>query len=226
MKLTKENLNKNIYISDGNIKLRDNGESCFFIFNLPAVETCPSATPSCRTACYAMKAERQYPGARNSRARNYKESLKNSFVSDMIDIIEWNKNRSSKKHLVKYFRIHESGDLYNLGYFKKWCSIARYHEDINFMLYTKSINIIKEFIGGGGVIPDNLVIKYSVWSDTSGDDLITARELGLSIYGAVTDAELKESRVNGEKLVICGGDCMVCKLCYIKDTPDIHCLIH
>ena len=130
-------LNVNI---NGNKKLKNNETTRFMIWNLPSVITCPYRTALCEKSCYAQKAERVYPQVLPSRERNLEESKQEDFVENMIFTIE--------KHLVSkafqgkktVFRIHESGDFYNINYARKWVEIAKHFENdkrIIFLAYTK-----------------------------------------------------------------------------------------
>ena len=146
-------LNRNLYMAKGNGKL-DKG---ILIWSLPAIKTCPNSR-DCRDHCYARKAEKQYPAVLPCRERNYQESLKKSFVSDMVFLIK-SKVKHAKKHKIKYVRIHESGDFYNKTYAQKWIEIARQLPDIHFYGYTKVPEIIPD------ELPDNMNIVESVMPD-------------------------------------------------------------
>jgi hypothetical protein len=112
------------------------------IWNLPSVKTCPYKTPSCEKSCYARKAERCYPTVLPARENNYMESLQADFVENMIYTIESRLNSKAFQGKKVIFRIHESGDFYNLEYTKKWIAICKHFEKdnrIEFLAYTKSI---------------------------------------------------------------------------------------
>jgi len=135
-------------ISPGNMKVK------FPIFNLPAQGTCPGSTPMCEEACYAMKAQRQYPDARESRERNLKLSKTKEFIKE---VNAWFK---SKRKPVKYFRIHESGDFYDQEYLDKWIEIAKAQPKTKFLAYTKSFHL--DFLK----VPTNMIIYYSIMPDS------------------------------------------------------------
>ena len=114
---------KDITFSSGNRKILNCN-----IFNLPVGLTCKPGV-SCIKYCYSLKAERTYPAVRPSRLRNYKESKKANFVSEVTSIL------SKKKHKVT--RIHEGGDFYSVEYIMKWFHIAEDLPDHKFYAYTK-----------------------------------------------------------------------------------------
>lgn len=133
-----------IYISErGNKKLK-----CP-IFNLPTGITCKDCV-ECAKYCYAKKAERLYPQVRPCRMRNYEESLKDSFVENMIEAIPQ----------VLYFRIHESGDYYSEEYVLKWYEIAKAFPKTTFFSYTKRDDVFTlELLEQK---PNNFLVIYSL----------------------------------------------------------------
>jgi hypothetical protein len=219
MKISKKDLNKNIYISQGNAKLRRNNNSYFLIWSLPAETTCPYATTLCKESCYAKKAERQYKQVLPCRLRNLDETRKSSFVADMVQAIMYYINLPKNKGKKCYFRIHESGDFYNLPYLLKWLQIAKQVPDVTFMAYTKSVSFINTVYKH---IPENLVIRYSVWDDTRDRDIEIAQDLGLPIFTAKDKGELDSLK----EYSICSNDCSKCKKCYSNNYEKIAIAIH
>jgi hypothetical protein len=118
-----------LHIGMGNNKIDDS----VGIFDLPEVTTCPGAG-ECVNYCYAIKQAwwgKGYPTALN-RTDNWRETYKPSFVHDMVNHI--------KKHKIKVFRPHMSGDFYDQDYVDKWALIARKCPKTVFFAYTKSLN--------------------------------------------------------------------------------------
>lgn len=200
--------------SKGNKKLTG-GNVNFLQFNLPAIETCPGSTKNCKKFCYAKKAEKMYKNTKNQRAKNLELSKQNDFVEIIKDELE---NQCNLKY--NYIRIHESGDFYNLEYFTKWVKIAKIFEcykNIKFMAYTKSFDILEEYIQGGGEIPKNFIIRLSADDSTTDDDMQKIRRLNMPIYYAGDMTGAVHCRCK---------DCGSCLLCYGKTTKDIQCDIH
>lgn len=207
-------------LTEGNKKLIPSESVKYLIFNLPAKVTCPFSTALCRIYCYAKSAER-YDGPRLMRQRNYKRSMQDSFVADMIFTISAHLTRpkysnSNVKQIV--IRIHESGDFYSREYVKKWLQIARAFKHDNrivFMCYTKSV---RYFVGLN--IPDNMKVRFSVWSDTQPEEIAIAEKMGLPIYTAV-------EKFTNEKAInrcLCN-DCSHCCKCW-HDIDKLLCEIH
>jgi len=110
------------YISEGN-----NKTSCYS-FDLPAAVTCPGATTTCLSKCYALKLSRAYPAVGRKYARNLEFSDSMEFARYMIRNIPRNCE----------FRIHVSGDFYSKAYITKWRVIAEMRPDVKFYAYTRS----------------------------------------------------------------------------------------
>ena len=218
-KITKKDLNQNIYISEGNKKLKRNDNSYFLIWSLPSVVTCPYATSLCKKSCYAKKAERQYKQVLPCRERNLQESRKSSFVADMVQSITYYTNLPKNKDKQCFFRIHESGDFYNLPYLIKWMQIAEQLPDVTFTAYTKSVSFVNAVRSH---IPKNLVIRYSIWDDTREKDVQLAQKLNLPIFTAKDKGELESLK----EYSICPNDCSRCKKCYSNKYKRIAIAIH
>ena len=220
-KLTKKDLNANIYLSNGNLKLRSDAKNHFLIWNLPAIKTCLWATELCKKFCYARKAEVLYPDCLDCRERNLEESYKDTFVKDMVDIISWNLGRPKLQGKKVWFRIHESGDFYNLEYLKKWISIAEQFPNVTFLAYTKAVRLVDQF----HYIPENFVIRYSVWEDTKQEELEIAYKNGMPIYTAF-EQEVLDDKIKSEGFSKCHCDCQKCKKCYTVKNMKLAVAIH
>lgn len=222
--MKKLNINVN-----GNKKLQNNGNIRFIIWNLPAVKTCPFRTAMCEKSCYARKAERVYPQVLPSRERNYIDSLEDDFTENMIYTLE--NELKSKKYTGKkvVFRIHESGDFYSLEYTRKWVEIARHFLDnpqIVFLAYTKSI-IYFGLPSYGTEIPENMVVRSSLWADSKPEVVMLTERLNLPIYTALSEQDMETERANGHKFAECKCEnCATCGLCWNKKARDVICKIH
>lgn len=219
-------LNVNV---NGNNKLKNNENTRFMIWNLPAQKTCPFATEMCKKACYAKKAERVYPQVLPSRERNHTESLTADFVENMIFTIETLLNSKAFKNKKAVFRIHESGDFYNYEYTKKWCDIVKHFENdsrIVFLAYTKSIPFFVRYVLEVGNVPENLVVRASIWKDTA-PELDFYSRVHYPIYTALTRAEMEAETAKGNTFTECRcSDCATCGKCWNKDEKNIICEIH
>ena len=201
---------KNTYVVENGVKV---AKTQFLIFSLPAEKTCPNSTEMCRKNCYAKKAERLYPNTRIARDRNYHTSLAKDFVARMIATIEYHMNRPQYKNTDFLFRIHESGDFYNVEYMRKWIEIANHFKNnnrIKFCAYTKSFDI---YAICKNDIPKNLIIRASIWNDTTDKDMTIIEKNKMPFFKTVNKSNSAEI-ISKEKLFKCIGNCGTCKVCY------------
>lgn len=215
---TIHNISGNIYhISPGNKKLKPNKTTMFIIWNLPAIMTCPYRTGLCEKSCYAVKAERQYKQVRPSRMDNFRAARSDTFVSDMISVLETVTRRTRKQKI--YVRIHESGDFFNQAYSLAWLEIAQHFSGDNrftFIAYTKSFRFFD-----GVELPENFSLRASIWADTKPEQIAIILKNKWPIYTAV------ESFSAADTFVQCRcSDCATCAKCWDKTIPDIRCEIH
>lgn len=208
-------------LSEGNKKLVPNKSVKFLIWSIPPISTCPFATALCKKLCYAMKAFKAYPNAREAWTRHYEMSKRGDFVVKMVfTILAYASKPSYKSAKVIVFRIHESGDFYNKEYAMKWLQIAKIISElepkVQFMAYTKSIDFFN-----GESIPENMTIRFSLWSDTEPSQYELAKAMNLPIYTAV------ESFTNEPKAERCGCvDCGKCGKCWNAKFATLKCEIH
>lgn len=224
--------------TNGNRKLQNNANIRFMIWNLPAVKTCPYATEHCKKSCYARKAERVYPQVLPSREQNLYESQQIDFVENMIYTIEKELNTKKYKDKLCVFRIHESGDFYNLEYTRKWIKICKHFENDNrivFLAYTKSLPF---FIGSGygktclpknpeNDFPTNLVVRSSLWDDTRHDMRQLTSVYNFPIYTALSAEDMEKEKANGNEFTKCDCiNCSTCGNCWNKEHANIIVKIH
>lgn len=180
-----------IGLSYGNAKLVDTETTRFLIWSTLAEVTCPLATPNCIRLCYAKKAERIYPSVKARRTSNLNATHEESFVPDMIELIEYELSINPKNI---NFRIHESGDFHTLEYLDKWCHIADHfkgNKRITFMAYTKSLPFVKKVFDAYGKENVNIKFMASIWDDTSDAMRKLADKLGLNKFTAITTEQFQ-----------------------------------
>lgn len=215
---------------NGNLKLKNNNETRFMIWNIPAVVTCPYRTAMCEKFCYARKAERMYPSCSDARQRNFEVTKSADFVERMIYTIET--ELASKKFAGKkvVFRIHESGDFYNWGYAMKWVEIARHfqnNENIVFLAYTKSIEYVILCGYSDGTWPINFVIRSSIWADTKAENIANTNANNIPVYTALSAHDMDEAEKNGLQFEKCRcEDCATCGKCWDNSIKTIITYIH
>lgn len=214
-------MKKPITFSNGNKKLKSTKEVRFVIFNLPAMKTCLFSTAHCRKKCYAVKAEKMYPGCLPCRERNLKSSLAPDFTEKVIESLSRRFRHPAYKNAKKiYFRIHESGDFYSQEYFDKWVDIATAFPRVTFLAYTKSLKFV---LNSKKTRPANFIIRYSLWDDSP----IKDAETGKACFPTYTAWEMTDSQIKalGDRFCECK-DCGTCGKCYDTKVKDIVCEIH
>ena len=106
-------------------------------FSLPAISSCPGATSWCTSKCYADKISRIYKNAAKAYLKNFHAAKSNKdFVSLMnteLDVLRKKGNR--------VFRMHVSGDFYDVKYIYDWVNIAKLNPDMQFYGYTRSWSV-------------------------------------------------------------------------------------
>ena len=198
-------------------------------FGLPAGKeySCPSATPTCSTVCYAGKLEKLYKGVKAQLLHNW-ELLNGADSKTMVNLINEMivdfKKDSDKRGADKLFRIHWDGDFFNDTYTYAWKHVIESHADVQFWVYTrvKSAAIILKDIS-------NLSLYYSTDDDNAeiGAELKTVHNIRLAYLGktfSATESKMKEltGKVgakcpeNNKQIKLItekGSACVTCKLC-------------
>lgn len=198
-----------ISIVDRNGELNPTGKNFkFMIFNLPREKTCVEATEQCKDNCYEKKS------CRGNVVRAREKNLEASRNELFIETIKSNIGENINDRKLTYFRIHASGDFYNIEYLDKWVKIANDYvgKNIKFVAYTKSINILDKYLKDNGININDINIKfiYSIMEDTKVEDIQLARNYNLMTYSA-----LDISSVNGENYSkFCTMGCADCMYCY------------
>ena len=142
-------------------------------FGLPAGKnfSCPGATATCETVCYAGKLERIYKGVKAVLLHNW-ELLKDADHDTMENLLQEMiadfKKDCEKKDAPKLFRIHWDGDFFNDTYTFAWKHVILNNPDVQFWAYTR-VAAAAEMLKG----IDNLSLYYS----TDRDNKETATQL-------------------------------------------------
>lgn len=104
------------------------------------------------------------------------------------------------------FRFHAHGELINATHFNNYINIARKNPYTTFALWTKRINLVKDFH-----IPDNLIMIYS---NPRTDKVLTRIPKGFDkVFNASDTGHVEDGQTE------CTGlSCMDCMACYRKDN--------
>ena len=205
-------------------------------FGLPAGKafSCPGATPTCESVCYAGKLERVYKGVKAVLLHNW-ELLKDAdqetmekLLGEMIDDF---RTDCEKRDAVMLFRIHWDGDFFNDTYTNAWRNVIRNNFDIKFWVYTR-VATAAEILKG----IDNLSLYYSTDKDNKEIAINLNKNSGIRLAYladtfAIGQADLKEmigkvgAKCPENKKAIPlidkdGSACVKCSLC-VHNKADI-----
>ncbi len=205
-------------------------------FGLPAGKafSCPGATPTCESVCYAGKLERVYKGVKAVLLHNW-ELLKDAdqetmekLLGEMIDDF---RTDCEKRDAVMLFRIHWDGDFFNDTYTNAWRNVIRNNFDIKFWVYTR-VATAAEILKG----IDNLSLYYSTDKDNKEIAINLNKNSGIRLAYladtfAIGQADLKEmigkvgAKCPENKKAIPlidkdGSACVKCSLC-VDNKADI-----
>ena len=171
----------------------------------------------CKAKCFAKKNE-TFESVRRSRNNNLEESKRDTFINNVIELIEIYLAKKKNQNKLIIVRIHTSGDFYSKEYLNKWITIASYFKDnpnIMFQSYTKSV----EFLVDIDLKNTNIHFVYSIWEDTNKEDIALARKLDLPTFTALSREEVKKARERG--IYVCpksnDGTCKECYKCNYKE---------
>lgn len=168
------------FFANGNQLLPSTPLYAVRIFNIPAIsvrddqgninKACPNicveAPEICKEICYAYRRQKgREKIVYGGREKNYWATRCDNFVEkvqkQIQGTIRYYKNRAQDIQII--YRIHESGDFYSVDYLQKWVAIANHFQDqkhVHFMAYTKSIEILNQFLVKNGCNLQDINIKF------------------------------------------------------------------
>lgn len=101
---------------------------------------------------------------------------------------------------VRFFRFHVSGDIPGADYFRRMLAAAAENSHCQILCFTKAFSVVNKAIAAGAVIPSNLHLLFSGWSNLTPDNPYQIPETNVIEKGA-------EPRENWK---VCGGNCFNC----------------
>lgn len=210
----------------GNLRL---GRKLIRTFSIPAGSTCPGKSDLCTKLCYASKGFYLTPDVRRSYLKNLRISKTDKFVPLMIEAIRENN--------TIVFRIHVSGDFYDVIYTRKWIEIVRSLPNVKFFAYTRSwrkpniLVALKELAalpnirlwwsaddetGQPGDVPTGVKVAYLMTSPTDipswGPDLFFRDDSARKVIQKQIGGILVCPKENG----VTETTCEKCQICWIE----------
>ena len=191
------------------------------IFNLGSASECPSKKLGLclipDEKCYALKAEKMYPGCLPYRQRQSEYWLSNTAEQIFHDFKGLLIKYKALKKRVKYLRFNESGDFHNQSCVYKLSVIAgKLFNEFNITTYgytarkDLSFNSVNFLAKGSSHIQGN-------------NGICIARKLAKKEY---PKGKARAYHENGIKYVSCIGSCFACKLCKVDSKINIVIALH
>jgi len=165
-------------------------------FDIHTPEICEKMP--CYKKCYAQKITRIYKHACEAYTRNYE------MIRDNIPFFIDELNSYLKYTRPLFFRWHSDGELFNLEYLKAILSIAENNPEINFLLFTKRYDLLRQI--DVCTIPKNLSIIVSLWQG-----LKTPIDLRLNYSFSYC---IEKGQQLPESALLCPGHCSTCSACW------------
>lgn len=194
------------------------------IINVTSATSCPSRTLglcSIGNKCYAMKAERLYPGCRPFRDRQssaWDSETPQQIVDSIMEAVERSRRlygpgmpRADPSKVIKYVRLSEAGDFKNQTDVDKANTIAALlgAEGITMYGYTARRDL------------DFTQVKLNPHFVMQGTKFMIDNE-----FNPTTDPALLDPTTSAAGAEICDGKCPTCNKCKVKNNKVIYIKIH
>lgn len=188
------------------------------IFNMGSATDCPSkALGLCKLCrvCYALKAERLYPGCLPYRTRQQGYWLKSDLTRVLHDfVILLSKGKRAQN--IKYLRLNESGDFHTQACVEKAELLARHLKALfGIKTYTYSARSDLDFSNCRA-----LMVKGSGHDKGNNGRTIARPKAMLAAPNHVT------TTIDGHKYFVCPADCRKCTMCKEHNNLNIVFAIH
>jgi len=149
-------------------------------------EACPMAG-ECAKGCYAKQGAYVWGNVKPAFDERLKLTKTDEFVLSAIKELRDLQAKATRAGKKLVIRVHDSGDFYSLGYWKKWAQIMQEFPDVSFYAYTKMVPFFRLL---KGKLPPNFIVIYS--EGGKADRLIdTAEDRHSRVFSSL--AELHEA---------------------------------
>jgi len=150
--------------------------------------------------CYALRSNYLFQNVQNVLEKRF-QSLRNPlWVEAMATAI--NLTESSR-----FFRWHDSGDLQGVWHLAAIAEVCRKTPQIKHWLPTREYAFVRQFVGGGGVIPKNLCIRFFALMVGGPTPDAAAKKCGAGVSGATREGYTCPASKQGNK-------CLSCRTCW------------
>lgn len=128
---------------------------------------------------------------------------------------------------TRVFRFNTEGEVVDYGYFRRVVELAKRNTETKILIFTKRHDVVNTFRDNGGVIPENLIVIFSAWSNIA--EVNNPYKFPISApdfdHDGVPAKYRKPFDACGLNIVECGGDCMQCYLsgagCFGAKSGDV-----
>lgn len=185
---TEDSTSFSVHISMGNRKM-----GAIPSVSLLPVLTCPKCAEStCASHCYAKRYSVRYKETMKAYAENTVLFSKNPdrFFDEIANFCK----------MQRYFRWQVAGDIVNDRYLVGMVKVAKSCPHCMFLAFTKKYDLVENYLGNGGKLPNNLNIVLSGWGDLQPEN-----KFGLPVSQVIFKGETPN-----DEWKICGGNCTEC----------------
>src|SRR5215831_3901084 len=107
-------------------------------WSLPAHRACPRANGTICDSCYASKGCYQYASTRNAQELRFRWTVES--MRTLANRAEWIRHmvQAIRETGCKYFRVHDSGDMFNVAYAESWLEVCRMLPHVRFWIPTRA----------------------------------------------------------------------------------------
>jgi len=191
-------------------------------FSLEAGVTCkgsidPLTNKVCAacSGCYAKGGRYNFKNVKSPRIENLEESKKDSFVNDMIEVLD----------MHRYFRWFDSGDMYSVEFAQKVLEVAKATPWVKHWLPTRTWTL-KEF---NGVLEElnslpNVVVRNSAGNVVG--DIVESHKNGSTVIGIDHIDTLQQGITICEAYKNVKKNCNGCRKCWNKDIKQVAYVAH
>lgn len=167
------------------------------------------------SGCYAMKGRYVFPNVQAALYRRLEAIRLPDWAETMAEIL-------SRKGET-WFRWHDSGDLQDGDHLAAIVRVCQLTPSVSHWLPTREYRIVSDYVAGGGVIPENLNIRFS--AHMIGGHVPTFPRLqGLVTVSTVTrDGSTEGHACPAPKQ---GNSCGDCRACWTRSVPLVNYKLH
>ncbi len=187
-----------------------------FSFNLSALDCITGSKlvnikNSVCYGCYALKGNyARYKLPLKMQQAKKTDKIKHPLWAEALAYLINNQGNTKDKN---YFRWHDSGDLQSIDHLKKIVEVCNLTPNVKHWLPTREYKIVNDYMKQGGIIPTNLVIRFSAHMIDQKPPKTQLNTSTIHKNKTFHGVECESYKNNNE--------CGACRLCWDHDTKNI-----